>query len=79
MFTRILMRLRALFSNSYKFHLAGMKDGPAYLYLPAHPGPDASGVVAKTVRVRDIIGPYEGEDVILDFDSDGRLIGIDVD
>jgi hypothetical protein len=79
MLTRICMRLRALFSNSYKFHLAGMSDGPAYLYLPAHPGPDASGVVSKTIRVRDLIGSYEGEDVNLDFDSEGRLIGIDVD
>lgn len=78
MFSRILMRLRALFSSSYRFHLAGMKDGPGYLYLPYHPSRDVSGVVNKSIRIRDLIGAYEGDDVVLDFDSKGRLIGIDI-
>jgi len=55
-----------------------MKDGPAYLYLPAHPRHDTSGVASKSVRVRDLIGVYEGDDVVLDFDSKGRLIGIEI-
>ena len=78
MLSRALMRLRALFSSSYRFHLSGMKDGPAYLYLPAHPRHDTSGVASKSVRVRDLIGVYEGDDVVLDFDSKGRLIGIEI-
>jgi uncharacterized protein YuzE len=55
-----------------------MKDGPAYLYLPDHPSRDVSGVVSKSIRIRDLIGAYEGDDVVLDFDSKGRLMGIDI-
>jgi hypothetical protein len=28
--------------------------------------------------LREIVGPYKGADVILDFDSEGVLVGIEV-
>ena len=49
----------------------------AYLYLPTHPRSDSAGAF-KTKRLRDVIGSYEGPDVILDFDATGTLVGIEV-
>jgi hypothetical protein len=33
--------------------------------------------MSKSIRVFDIIGRYEGPDVILDFDERGVLVGIE--
>lgn len=54
------------------------EDGDVgYLSLPSHPGPKP-GVVAKSVELRDLLGDYEGPDLVLDFDTSGVLIGIEI-
>lgn len=49
----------------------------AYLILPGHPGVGAKGAVARQVRLLDLMS-YDGADIYLDLDADGRLIGIEV-
>ncbi|MCF7789562.1 MAG: DUF2283 domain-containing protein [Prosthecobacter sp.] len=34
--------------------------------------------VAKNIRIHDLIAGYQGADVILDFDSEDRLLGIEI-
>lgn len=49
----------------------------AYLALPDHPGRGTPGVTAQQRRLRDLM-PYSGPDLYLDFDKDGRLIGVEI-
>jgi hypothetical protein len=49
----------------------------AYVTLPGHPGIGAKGIVARQVRLSDLL-PYKGADVYLDLDADGRLIGLEI-
>ena len=49
----------------------------AYLKLPGHPG-SGPGVVRRVVSLRDLLGDYEGPDVILDFGEGDTLIGIEI-
>ncbi len=48
----------------------------AYLRLPTHPG----GVckMSRSVRLTELMGPYEGPEVVLDFDARGVLVGLEV-
>ncbi|WP_425493885.1 DUF2283 domain-containing protein [Dyella silvatica] len=52
-------------------------DEAAYLTLPDHPGRGVHGVVSGQVRLVDVL-PYVGPDIYLDFDHEGRLIGVEV-
>ncbi|WP_197026649.1 DUF2283 domain-containing protein [Caulobacter sp. UNC358MFTsu5.1] len=52
--------------------------GASYLTLPLHPGRGTWGCVANTIPLDQIIEGYKGPDVNLDFDAQGRLIGIEV-
>jgi hypothetical protein len=49
----------------------------AYVSLPDHPGKGTFGVVKNTLRLRDIYSDYVGPDLLLDFDKEQRLIGIE--
>ena len=49
----------------------------AYLKLPGHPG-ESSGVVKRTVSLRDLLANYEGPDLMFDFDDNNVLIGIEI-
>ena len=49
----------------------------AYLQLPGHPG-IVKGAVAKNIRLRDLLGDYEGPDLYFDFTKENRLIGVEV-
>ncbi|MEL6300071.1 MAG: DUF2283 domain-containing protein [Pseudomonadota bacterium] len=53
-------------------------DDAGYLELPEHPGRGAAGCVKKSVRLHDLIEDHKGTDVILDYDKDGVLIGIEL-
>lgn len=54
-------------------------DGKAaYLYLPSHPQKNVAGVSVKQLFLEDLISGYQGPDVILDFDSNGIIIGIEI-
>lgn len=63
-----------------KFELKISEDDSdvAYLSLPDHQGSGIPGVVAKQISLGEIIQDYKGADVHLDFDKDGRLIGIEM-
>jgi uncharacterized protein YuzE len=50
----------------------------AYLQLPDHLGEGTSNVVAKSVRLLEIIQNYKGPDIYLDFGHDEKLIGIEI-
>ncbi|NOK18872.1 DUF2283 domain-containing protein [Corallococcus carmarthensis] len=52
------------------------EEGVAYLRLPTHPG--KGGKVSKSIRLVDVIGQYKGPDVVLDFDQDEVLVGIEI-
>ena len=47
----------------------------AYLTLPGHPRTAESAV--KQTRLLDLVA-YTGPDIYLDFDKDGKLIGIEI-
>jgi uncharacterized protein YuzE len=48
----------------------------AYLRLPSHPGETCK--MSKSIRLTQIIGSYTGPDVVLDFDQEGVLVGIEI-
>ena len=50
----------------------------SYLTLPDHPGRGTRGCVANSIPLDQLVEGYEGPDVTLDFDREGRLIGIEV-
>ena len=66
-------------SQEYRYRLEVSEDDGevAYLKLPGHPG-TVPGVVKRTVRLRDLLGEYEGPDVNLDFGEGNTLIGIEI-
>jgi len=47
----------------------------AYLRLPSHPGETCK--MSKSIRLAELMGSYEGLEVVLDFDQDGVLVGIE--
>ena len=49
----------------------------AYLYLPKHPGKDITGVSAKQVLLNSLINNYKGPEIILDFNKDREIIGME--
>ena len=48
----------------------------AYLRLPSHPGEPCK--MSKSIRLAELMGSYTGPDVVLDFDQDGVLVGIEI-
>ena len=57
----------------------GSEEDVAYISLPDHPGVGiVPGVTKKQLRLRDLVGDYEGPDLYLDFDKENRLIGIEI-
>jgi hypothetical protein len=48
-----------------------------YLTLPDHPGQGLAGAAVKQTRLRDLID-YAGPDLYLDFDINGKLIGVEI-
>ncbi len=49
-----------------------------YLYFRDHPGPGKHGVVAKSIRVRELQPHLMGAELVLDIDVNGCLIGIEI-
>jgi len=51
----------------------------AYLYLPKHPRITTTGMVKKSIHLSDLIVdlPKRTPDIILDFDDEGDIIGIE--
>ena len=63
-----------------KIELRVSDDDPdvAYVSLRAHPGRGKHGVVAKQVRLRELLSDYNGPDIFLDLSSSSELIGIEI-
>jgi len=62
-----------------KIELKTFENGQSgYLSLPDHPGPGVAGCVTKQVRLSDVVKGYDGVDIFIDFDSEGRAIGIEL-
>jgi len=52
-------------------------DDVAYVRLPTHSRREGQHIT-KSVRLFDVMGKIDGPDVILDFDENGTLIGIEI-
>jgi hypothetical protein len=50
----------------------------AYLELVDHPHEVVAGCVKKTIRVHNLIEGYKGPGIGIDFDEEGRAIGIEI-
>ena len=63
-----------------KIELTVSNDDPhvAYISLPRHPGKGEPGVVSKQIRLCETIEDYKGIDILLDFDKNGEVIGIEI-
>jgi uncharacterized protein YuzE len=60
-----------------KFDFTVSRSGDcAYLGLPLVAG--GKRKVAKNLRLNDLVQGYCGPDVVLDFDSKGQLLGIEI-
>lgn len=49
----------------------------AYLFLPEHPGKGKRGVTVKQILLHSVIANYKGPEIVLDFDKDGVIIGME--
>jgi len=63
-------------TKKFELVLSEGKHEVAYLKLPTHP--TEQWRASKSLRLFDLIGKYEGPDVVLDFDEQGVLVGIEV-
>jgi len=64
-----------------KIELKVSEEDPlvAYLSLPAHPPRDQSwGCAVRTIRLIELMPEHKGADIIMDFDADGQIIGIEI-
>jgi len=50
----------------------------SYVELADHPHELATGLVHKTIRIQNLIDDYDGLGIAIDFDKDGRAIGIEI-
>jgi len=60
----------------FRFKVARNDPTMAYLYLPNYPRSPTR--VSRSIRLIDVLKEFKGPDVVLDFDEDGVLIGIEV-
>ncbi len=64
-------------TKRFKLQLSDGEHEVAYLQLPSYPV-RKDWRTSKSVRLFDLIGKYQGPDIVLDFDDDGVLVGIEV-
>jgi len=64
-------------TTSFQLQVSPDDKDVAYLRLPSHPGGETCKM-SKSVRLRDLLGAYEGPDVVLDFDGRSVLVGIEI-
>lgn len=62
-----------------RYSLVLSEDDPevAYLYLRMNKHKDFVNL-GKSIRLFDLVGEYGGPDVVLDFDAEGVLVGIEL-
>jgi hypothetical protein len=61
-----------------KVRISGHESETAYIKLPGHSNETVIGIVKKTISLDDLIDAYKGPRVILDFDENDMLIGIEI-
>lgn len=61
----------------FKLKLSENRHEIAYLQLPTYPR-DNQMRTSKSVRLHELLGAYEGPDVVFDFDQEGILVGIEI-
>ena len=65
-------------SSKNEIKLECSADGDvAYLYLPKHLGNSIYGISTKQVLLNSLINNYKGPEIILDFNKDGEIIGME--
>jgi len=64
--------------QAIRVKLVGRNAATAYVALPGYPDKPIPGVVARTVNLDDLLPDFVGPRVHLDFNQDGRLIGIEI-
>lgn len=66
------------FPQGYSIYMDGDEgDAVAYWRFPAHPGVQP-GVAKRSLRLRDLIGVYNGPDLVIDFDASSTVIGVEL-
>lgn len=58
--------------------VSGDESATAYIALPGHHGVPKPGIVSKSIRLEDLIKDFNGPRVVLDFNNEGLLIGIEI-
>lgn len=64
-------------TNIFKLELSDNKHEVAYLKLPTYPL-QGIGRVSKSFRLFDVMGKYNGPDIVFDFDQEGVLVGMEI-
>jgi hypothetical protein len=64
-------------SGVFSLKVSEDDEGVAYLTLPTYPE-TGTCKMSRSVRLSELIGTYVGPDVVLDFDGDGVLVGIEL-
>lgn len=64
-------------SGRIKIKMQRPDSDTVYVALPGYPDPVKPGVVRKSISLDDILD-YQGPRVQLDFDENGKLIGVEV-
>lgn len=64
-------------TKTIRTKVSGRWGKTAYVMLPGHPGA-VPGCVARSVDLRDHVPGRIEQRIILDFDHDDRLIGIEI-
>lgn len=62
--------------RKFQLRISDDDDQVAYLRLPTYS--EETKRMSKSVRLVDLLGSYNGPEVVLDFDEDGTLVGIEV-
>ena len=63
-------------NGKIELELSETDSDVAYVSLSRHPS--TAGCVTKTIELSSVIPSYKGPLVVLDFDTSGTLIGIEV-
>ncbi|MEZ4713676.1 MAG: DUF2283 domain-containing protein [Caldilineaceae bacterium] len=61
----------------FELRLSDNRHEIAYLRLPTYPK-ERQLRVSKSIRLVELLGKYEGPDIVFDFDLDDILVGIEV-
>ena len=64
--------------NKIDLKISEDDDEVGYLYFPSHPRSGISGISKKQIELASIIKDYNGPDIILDFNAENVLIGMEI-